>query len=141
MATASAVLLWRAASIESIVGAASPPSIGSAVISERAAATGRAPLDQELLRRVDRAASAAGVRVASANVRSVRDRPESPEPARLELQLSGVGPYRASKNLIETLLQSDLSLALDRASFTRAADPTDELDLKLEFHVTDPERR
>src|SRR5437879_12807449 len=83
MATASAVLLWRAASIESIVGAASPPSIGSAVINERAAATGRAPLDQDLLRRVDRAASAAGVRVASANVRSVRGRPDSTGSARL----------------------------------------------------------
>ena len=141
MTTASAVLLWRAALIETVVGAANPPLNVSAVESERVSTTGHAPPVQELLRRVDHAASASGVRVASVSVRSAQDRPESPTQPRLELQFSGAGPYRASKSLVERLLQSDPSLVLDRVSFTRTADSSGDLDVQLNFHVTDLERQ
>ena len=85
--------------------------------------------------------AASGVRVGSANVHAGKTDSEQPPRSRTELQISGSGPYRAVKNLIERLLQSDPSLALDRVSFTRTADVSGELDVQLNLHVVEPERR
>ena len=152
MASASVVLLWRATMLQDAISAAGPIFHADPELHGRAAAAGEQARDpalagshrlsaQELLRNVDRAASAAGVRIASATVRTPRDRGESLMQPRLQVQLSGTGRYKATKDLIERLLQSEPSLAMDRLSVARALNASGELDVQVSFHTVDLEMR
>jgi len=97
-------------------------------------------LTQDLLRRVDRAAAASGVRIGSVNLHSAKATSDA-ERSRTELQLSAAGPYRALKNLVERILQTDSRLALDRVSLAHGSESTDELDLQVGFHLVDWQRQ
>ena len=150
MASASVVLLWRATMLQDAIPAAGggfhadreprkhTSVSGQAGDSELAASQNSSA--QELLRNADRAASAAGVRIGSATVRTPQERKSIAKP-RLEVQLSGSGPYRATKDLVERLLQVEPPLALDRVSAMRAATGSGELDFQLSFHTVDLEMR
>ena len=151
MASASVVLLWRATMLQDAMSTAGQPfhadrdarrqaSIG-AKAGDAELAGSQNSSTQELLRNVDRAASAAGVRIGSATVRIPQERSKSAAKPRLEVQLSGSGPYRATKDLVERLLQLEPPLALDRVSAMRAATGSGELDVQLSFHTVDLEMR
>jgi hypothetical protein len=141
----SAVILWRTPSLEE-VGAVAPglPEAEKVAAAERSGpargvstsedGAAQAVLTQEMLRRVDHAAAAAGVRVVSINVHSAPSATERAAQTRLQLDFSGAGPYRAIKNLLERVLQSDSSLALDRVSLSRSSESTGELDVQVELH-------
>jgi hypothetical protein len=149
MASAAVVLFWRSAVIESAMLDRSQALSDSAMKQDRAgeaigaSGSGRplAPAVQQMLRRVDRAANAAHVKIANVDVHPAAEKPDSP--GRLELQLSGTGPYRDVKNLVERMLQSEPTLALDRISVTRAGggEAAREVDVQLNFHVADLETR
>ena len=144
LASASAVLWWRAPPRE---GAGEVGS-GSVVRTQQAPggnpeledAGAPARLTQDLLRHVDHASAASGVRITSATVRSAKAGQPAPG-LRTDLQISAAGPYGAVKSLIERLLLADSSLALDRVSLNRTGDSTGELDVQLNFHATDLPRR
>jgi hypothetical protein len=149
MASAALILFWRAAVLESALRDQSQALSDSAMKKDRAAETTSAPGSartlapavQQMLRRVDRAANAAHVKVANVDVHPAAEKPDSP--GRLELQLSGTGPYRDVKSLVERMLQSEPTLALDRISLTRAGggEAAREVDVQLNFHVADLETR
>ena len=148
LASASVVLWWRAPSPKGPGEFALRRGAGDGIEAHPGPQPGRgtpspdsamaqAVGTQALLRQVDRASAASGVRVGTANVRTAKTDSEAPLRSRTDLQISGAGPYRAVKNLTERLLQSDSSLALDRVSFTRTADTTGDLDVELSFHKFD----
>jgi hypothetical protein len=144
-ASASAVFLWRAAVLDSGVFASNQIQGSDVGLGVRGPESGemvrpeggreQKSLGQDLLRTVDRAASASGVRVAAVKVQSTQDRPPAGWPMRMEVQVSGAGPYGSTKDLIERLLQSEPSLALDRVSLTRATSASGELDVQLSLHT------
>ncbi len=148
LASASVVVWWRAPSVQDAGEFAPRPIAGLGVGSVRSSevAAGRAGLEdqkaqallsQDLLRRVDGAAAASGVRIGSVNVRAANGSAESATQRRLQLEFSAVAPYRAIKNLIEHILQADSRLALDRVSLTRTSETTGELDAQVGLHVVD----